>query len=64
MKHSVFVPDAICSPQECVLEPGRVEVQRPIRVVPFADFPPGPRRDDPADDGDLLRRLEELTEGL
>jgi hypothetical protein len=61
MKHTVFAPDALFSAQESVDEPGRLEVQRPIRVVPFADLPPGARRYDPADDRELLRRLEEIT---
>jgi hypothetical protein len=61
MRHTVFAPDALFAGQEGVVEPGRVEVQRPIRVVPFADLAPGARRYDPADDSELIRRLEELT---
>jgi hypothetical protein len=57
----VFALDTLFAEQESVVEPGRVEVQRPIRVVPFADLPPGTRRYDPAEDSELLRRLEELT---
>jgi len=62
MKHTVFAPDALFSASEAVTEPGRLEVQRPIRVVPFADITPGMRRHDFPDDRELLRRLEALVQ--
>jgi len=62
MKHTVFAPDALFSGSESVMEPGRLEVERPIRVVPFADVAPGARRHDFPDDRELLRRLEALVQ--
>ena len=61
MKHAVFAPDALFAQPECVLQPGRLEVQRPIRVVPFADLPLHVRRPDEVHDRELLRRLRSLT---
>ena len=61
MKHVVFAPDALFAQPESVMQPGRLEVQRPIRVVPFADLPLTAGRSDAVDDRELDRRLEALT---
>jgi len=61
MKHVVFAPDALFAQPESVLQPGRLEVQRPIRVVPFADLPLHVLRPDEMHDRELLRHLESLT---
>jgi hypothetical protein len=60
MKHFVFADDALFAKPESVLEPGRLEVQRPIRVVPFADLPLDPQPDGTSN-RELLRRLERIT---
>ena len=61
MKHDVFTPDALFAHPESVMRPGRMEVQRAIPVVPFADQAPYGRRTVHPDETELLRRIRHLV---
>ena len=61
MKHDVFTPDALFATPESVTRAGRLEVQRPITVVPFADHSPYARRTVHPDEAELLRRIRQLV---
>jgi hypothetical protein len=61
MKHDVFTPDALFAHPESVTRPGRMEVQRAIQVVPFADQAPFDRRTVHPDETELLRRIRAIV---
>lgn len=61
MKHDVFTPDALFANPESVTSPGRMEVQRAILVVPYADQAPYGRRTVHPDETELLRRIREMV---
>ena len=61
MKHDVLAPDTLFAGSESVTRPGRLEVQRPIAVVPFADQSPDSFRTHHPAEAEILRRLRAIV---